>query len=191
VRQTGLIALGTSTGGPQSLETVLAALEPDCPPVVVVQHMPEHFTRAFAHRLDGVCRVTVKEAAGGETLTPGTCFIAPGGRHLEVRRVSGELVTKVFDGPKVNRHSPSVDVLFRSLARLEGVAISAAVMTGMGDDGARGLLELRRAGAATYAQDEASCVVYGMPKEAVRLGAAQSQVKLVELAQVLQGFSAA
>jgi two-component system chemotaxis response regulator CheB len=190
-RVVDVVAIGASTGGPQSLEVVLSALGAGCPPLVIVQHMPEKFTRAFADRLDGLSDLEVREAQGGEVLKPGLAFIAPGGRHLQVRRANGELVTEVLDAPPVNRHCPSVDVLFRSLAKLAGVKVAGLVMTGMGDDGARGLLELKNAGAATFAQDEATSVVYGMPKEAARLGAAEAVVPLPQLASVIMGFARA
>ncbi|MBL8937344.1 MAG: chemotaxis response regulator protein-glutamate methylesterase [Archangium sp.] len=178
-----VIAIGSSTGGPQTVERLLVGLPETTPGIVITQHMPSPFTSAFAQRLDTLCALTVKEAQGGELVAPGLVFIAPGGRHLVLRREPRGLVTQVLDAPPVNRHRPSVDVLFRSVARL-GADVVAMLLTGMGDDGARGLLELRQAGARTFAQSEASCVVYGMPKEAVALGAA-SQTSLEELRSVL------
>jgi two-component system, chemotaxis family, protein-glutamate methylesterase/glutaminase len=180
-----LIAIGTSTGGTQALEVVLPALKPDGPGVVVVQHMPEKFTAAFAARLDTMCRVHVREAQDGDPVLPGQVLIAPGGRHLEVVRMDTRYRVRVFDGPPVNRHRPSVDVLFRSVAKAAGKDALGVIMTGMGDDGARGLLEMRRAGAYTVAQDEATCVVHGMPREAVALGAVDRESSLSLIAEVI------
>jgi two-component system chemotaxis response regulator CheB len=176
-----LVALGASTGGTEALRHVLEPLPADAPPIVIVQHMPEGFTRAFAERLDRSCRIRVKEAASGDRIERGLALVAPGNRHLEVDRRGGHLVARLLDGPPVNRHRPSVDVLFESVARTAGRAALGVVMTGMGDDGARGLLAMRAAGARTAAQDEASCVVYGMPKEAVERGAVQDVVPLAAL----------
>ena len=167
-----LVAFGTSTGGTQALELVLRQLPPTCPGMVIVQHMPEKFTAMFAERLDGLCQVEVREARDGDRVRPGLALIAPGGRHMVLRRSGAQYHVEVRDGPLVNRHKPSVDVLFRSVAQAAGRNALGIIMTGMGDDGARGLKEMRDAGAATLAQDEATCVVYGMPKEAVRLEAA-------------------
>ncbi|XVU28874.1 protein-glutamate methylesterase/protein-glutamine glutaminase [Actinoplanes sp. CA-054009] len=180
-----IIAIGTSTGGTQALEKVLPALNPGIPGVVVVQHMPEKFTAAFAARLDTMCRVRVREATDGEPVLPGHVLVAPGGRHLEVLRMDTRFRVRVFDGPPVNRHRPSVDVLFRSVAKAAGPEALGVIMTGMGDDGARGLLEMKRAGAFTVAQDEATCVVYGMPREAVELGAADRETPLPQIAEVI------
>ena len=178
-----VVAIGTSTGGTQALEEVLTALPPDAPGMVIVQHMPEKFTAAFAQRLDSLCEVQVKEAEHGDRLLPGRALIAPGGRHLVLRRSGAQYHVDVVDGPLVNRHRPSVDVLFRSVARCAGANALGIIMTGMGDDGAAGLLEMRQAGARTLAQDEASCVVFGMPKEAVRRGAVERTVPLGEVAR--------
>ena len=167
-----LVAFGTSTGGTQALELVLRQLPSTCPGIVVVQHMPEKFTAMFAERLDGLCQVEVREARDGDRVRPGLALIAPGGRHMMLRRSGAQYHVEVRDGPLVNRHKPSVDVLFRSVAQAAGRNALGIIMTGMGDDGARGLKEMRDAGATTLAQDEATCVVYGMPKEAVRLEAA-------------------
>ena len=178
--------VGTSTGGTQALEEVLVKLSRTCPGIAVVQHMPEKFTAAFARRLDGLCEVDVKEAESGDRLIPGRVLIAPGGHHLEIDRSGAQYVAKVFRGPAVNRHCPSVDVLFRSAARAAGRNVTGIIMTGMGDDGARGLLEMRNAGARTIAQDEASCVVFGMPKEAIALGAAKEILSLSQIPAVLE-----
>ena len=180
-----IIALGTSTGGTQALERVLLALPRECPGIAVVQHMPENFTTAFAARLNSLCAVAVREAVDAERLLPGTVLIAPGGKHLMLRRSGHSYYTEVVDGPPVNRHKPSVDVLFRSVAKCAGANALGVIMTGMGDDGARGLLEMRQAGAATLAQDEGSCVVFGMPKEAIKLGAAERVLPLGLIAQAL------
>jgi two-component system, chemotaxis family, protein-glutamate methylesterase/glutaminase len=180
----GIIAIGSSTGGPQAVERLLVGLPATTPGIVITQHMPSPFTAAFAQRLDTLCAMTVKEAQGNELIGPGLVFIAPGGKHLVVKREPRGLVTQVLDAPPVNRHKPSVDVLFRSVAKV-GAEVVAMILTGMGDDGARGMLELRQTGAKTYAQSEASCVVYGMPKEAVALGAAMEVRPLEELHAVL------
>ncbi|GGY62180.1 chemotaxis response regulator protein-glutamate methylesterase [Cellvibrio zantedeschiae] len=179
--------IGTSTGGTQALETILVNLSRTCPGIAVVQHMPEKFTAAFAKRLDSVCEVDVKEAETGDRLIPGRVLIAPGGHHLEIQRSGAQYIAKVFRGPAVNRHCPSVDVLFRSAARAAGRNVTGIIMTGMGDDGARGLLEMRQAGARTIAQDEASCIVFGMPKEAINLGAAKEILSLTQIPAVLEG----
>ncbi len=165
-----IVAIGTSTGGTQALETVLAALPRVSPGIVIVQHMPEKFTASFAARLDTVCQIEVREARNGDRVMPGRALIAPGGRHMLLKRNGAQYHVEVVDGPLVNRHRPSVDVLFRSVAKFAGRNALGVIMTGMGDDGARGLREMHDAGASTVAQDEATCVVYGMPKEAVRLG---------------------
>ncbi len=168
-----VVALGTSTGGTQALEAVLTTLPRVCPGMVVVQHMPEKFTAEFANRLNSLCRIEVKEAQNNDRVIPGRALIAPGGRHMLLRRNGAQYFVEVMDGPLVNRHRPSVDVLFRSVAQCAGANALGVIMTGMGDDGAAGLLEMRKAGARTVAQDEDSCVVYGMPKEAVKRGAVE------------------
>lgn len=173
-----VVALGTSTGGTQALERVLVELTPAAPGIVIVQHMPEQFTAAFAERLNGLCQITVKEARNNDPVLPGQALIAPGGRHMLLRRGPSQYFVEVVDGPLVNRHRPSVDVLFRSVAKCAGASALGIIMTGMGDDGAVGLLEMRQSGARTLAQDEQSCVVYGMPREAVKRGAAERSVAL-------------
>jgi two-component system chemotaxis response regulator CheB len=173
-----VVAIGTSTGGTQALEEVLAALPRNAPGIVVVQHMAEKFTAAFAARLDSVCAVDVREAAHNDRVLPGQVLIAPGGKHMLLRRSGTQYFVELVEGPLVNRHRPSVDVLFRSAARAAGANALGVIMTGMGDDGAAGMLEMLNAGARTVAQDEASCVVYGMPKEAVRLGGVEKSVPL-------------
>ncbi len=166
-----VVAIGASTGGTEAVRIVLEALPLDAPGVVVVQHMPENFTAAFAKRLDSLCRISVKEAKNGDSVLRGHALIAPGNRHTLLKRSGARYYVEVRDGPLVSRHRPSVDVLFRSTARYAGRNAVAAILTGMGDDGARGLAEIRATGAYTLAQDEASCVVFGMPKEAIDRGA--------------------
>jgi two-component system chemotaxis response regulator CheB len=163
----GLIAVGASTGGPEALSTFLRQMPADCPPIAIVQHMPQMFTRAFAVRLNRECEITVKEAQQGDALERGQALIAPGNFHLSVFRERGLSFVQVLDGPLVSRHRPSVNVLFRSAARMFGPSAIGVIMTGMGDDGAEGLAEMKKAGARTIAQDEESCVVFGMPKEAI------------------------
>jgi len=181
-----IVAIGTSTGGTQALEAVLTALPRVCPGMVIVQHMPEKFTAAFAERLNRLCEVEVREAQSNDRVMPGRALIAPGGRHMLMRRSGAQYYVEVVDGPPVNRHRPSVDVLFRSVAQTAGANALGVIMTGMGDDGARGLLEMRQAGAHTIAQDEDSCVVYGMPKEAVKLGAVERSITLNAIAKEIQ-----
>ena len=166
-----VVVIGASTGGTEALKTVLEALPADTPGIVIVQHMPELFTRAFAARLDGLCNITVKEAETNDTVIRGRALIAPGNHHLLLKRSGARYFVEIKDGPLVCRHRPSVDVLFRSAARYAGQNAIGAILTGMGDDGARGMLEMKQAGAVTMAQDEATCVVFGMPKEAIRHGA--------------------
>ena len=185
-----LVAIGTSTGGTQALEVVLTALPRVTPGIVVVQHMPEKFTAAFAARLDSLCAAEVVEASDGERVLPGRVLIAPGGKHMSVRRDGAQYRVHVADGPPVNRHKPSVDVLFRSVAECAGANALGVIMTGMGDDGARGLKLMRDAGARTVAQDEATCVVYGMPAEAVKLGAAETEAPLRAIAGLIERFAA-
>jgi two-component system chemotaxis response regulator CheB len=181
-----VIAIGTSTGGTQALEQVLTALPRVSPGIVIVQHMPEKFTAAFAERLNSICQIEVKEAATNDRVLPGRALIAPGGKHLLMRRNGAQYFVEVVDGPLVNRHRPSVDVLFRSVAKCAGANAMGIIMTGMGDDGAAGLLEMLKAGARTVAQDEASCVVYGMPKEAVKRGAVEKSIALSAIAREIQ-----
>jgi two-component system chemotaxis response regulator CheB len=173
-----VVAIGTSTGGTLALEEVLTALPRVTPGIVIVQHMPEKFTAAFAARLNTLCQIEVREARHGDRVLPGRALIAPGGKHMLLRRDGALYHVDVIDGPLVNRHRPSVDVLFRSVAKQAGANALGIIMTGMGDDGAAGLLEMRKAGARTAAQDEESCVVYGMPKEAIKRGAVEKTVPL-------------
>ena len=181
-----VVALGTSTGGTQALEVVLRALPRMSPGIVIVQHMPEHFTAAFADRLNGLCQIEVREARHNDRVMAGRALIAPGGKHMLLRRNGAQYHVEVVDGPLVNRHRPSVDVLFRSVAKCAGANALGVIMTGMGDDGAAAVLEMRKAGAQTVGQDEASCVVYGMPKEAVKRGAVAKVVPLDAIAREIQ-----
>ncbi|MFC0679944.1 chemotaxis response regulator protein-glutamate methylesterase [Lysobacter korlensis] len=180
-----IVAIGASTGGTQAIERVLTALPRVAPGIVIVQHMPERFTASLAERLNQLCAIEVREARNDDRVLPGLALIAPGGRHMQLRRSGAHYQVQVLDGPPVNRHRPSVDVLFRSVARNAGRNALGVILTGMGDDGARGLREMMDAGANTIAQDEASCVVFGMPKEAIRLGAARSVLALDEIPRAL------
>ena len=182
-----LVAIGTSTGGTQALELLLSKLPVHAPGIVIVQHMPEHFTQTFANRLDQVCEIRVRQAANGDRIHAGLALVAPGGRHLQVRRDGAYYHAVVRDGPPVSRHRPSVNVLFGSVAQQAGRNAVGIIMTGMGDDGARGLLEMKDAGAVTYAQDEASCVVFGMPREAIRIGAVDHVLPLESLHEAVTG----
>jgi len=177
-----VVVIGASTGGTEALREILEALPANAPAITIVQHMPELFTARFAERLNQLCQVHVKEAADGDTVLRGQVLIAPGNRHTLLKRSGARYFVEVKDGPLVTRHRPSVDVLFRSAARYAGRNAVGVLLTGMGDDGARGLLELREAGAATIAQDEASCVVFGMPSEAIKLGAASRVLPLSHMA---------
>lgn len=177
-----IVAIGTSTGGTQALEEVLTSLPKVSPGIVVVQHMPEKFTAAFANRLDGICDVEVREAKNNDRVLPGVVLIAPGGKHMTLKRSGAFYHVDVKDGPLVNRHRPSVDVLFRSVAKFAGKNALGIIMTGMGDDGARGLLEMRQGGSKTLGQNEATCIVYGMPKEALKLGGVEEEVDLGDIA---------
>lgn len=177
-----VVLVGASTGGTEALRVFLEAMPLDAPGIVIVQHMPEHFTRSFAARLDSHCRISVKEAEDNDTVLRGRALIAPGNAHALLKRSGARYYVEIKDGPLVCRHRPSVDVLFRSAARYAGKNAVGIIMTGMGDDGAKGLLEMKEAGASTIAQDENSCVVFGMPKEAVRLGAADRVLPLEHIA---------
>lgn len=180
-----LVAIGTSTGGTQALESILVTLPRVCPGIVIVQHMPEKFTASFAERLNQLSHIEVREAKNNDRVMPGLALIAPGGKHMSLKRSGAFYHVEVVDGPLINRHRPSVDVLFRSVAKFAGRNAIGIIMTGMGDDGARGLLDMRNAGARTVAQDEASCVVFGMPKEAIQLGAAKEVLPLNRMASVI------
>ncbi|MDD4616858.1 MAG: chemotaxis response regulator protein-glutamate methylesterase [Alphaproteobacteria bacterium] len=177
-----IVAIGASTGGTEALRVVLRALPEDSPGIVVVQHMPEKFTAAFADQLNHECRVTVKEAQTDDPIKRGQVLIAPGNKHTMIRRSGAYYRVEVKEGPLVSRHRPSVDVLFRSAARYAGANVIGVIMTGMGDDGAKGMLEMREAKAFTMAQDESTCVVFGMPQEAIKIGGALKIVKLQDIA---------
>ncbi len=183
-----IVAIGTSTGGTQALESVLTRLPRVSPGIVIVQHMPEKFTASFAERLNSLSQIEVREAKNNDRVIPGLALIAPGGKHMLLKRSGAYYHVEVLDGPVVNRHRPSVDVLFRSVAKFAGKNATGIIMTGMGDDGARGLKELHEAGARTYAQDEASCVVFGMPKEAIKLGGVDQVVTLGEIPRVVMSL---
>jgi two-component system, chemotaxis family, protein-glutamate methylesterase/glutaminase len=176
-----IIVVGASTGGTTAIEVFLKAMPPDCPGIVIVQHMPELFTKSFADRLNKICNIAVKEGTQGEIITTGKAIIAPGNRHILIVKSGAKYSIDINDGPLVNRHRPSVDVLFRSAANYAGPNAIGIIMTGMGDDGARGLLEMRKAGAYTIAQDEESCIVFGMPKVAIGLDAASIVLPLDEI----------
>jgi two-component system chemotaxis response regulator CheB len=180
-----IVAIGTSTGGTQALETVLTALPRVCPGIIIVQHMPEKFTASFAARLNSVCEIEVREAQNNDRVMPGLALIAPGGKHMLLKRSGAYYHVEVKDGPLVNRHRPSVDVLFRSVAKFAGKNATGIIMTGMGDDGARGMKEMHDGGAPTIAQDEESCVVFGMPKEAIKLGGVDRIMSLHDLPRAI------
>lgn len=184
-----LIVIGTSTGGTQALEYLFSRLPAHLPGIAIVQHMPAAFTKAFAERLNSSSSMVIKEAVAGETLRSGMAVVAPGGKHLIIRREPGQYRSDIIDGPPVNRHKPSVDVLFRSVSQFAGKHVLGIILTGMGDDGANGLLELRQAGARTLAQDEESCVVYGMPKEAVKRGGVEQSLSLDALIESMIAFA--
>jgi len=183
-----IVAIGTSTGGTQALEKVLTALPRVTPGIAIVQHMPEKFTASFAERLNSMCEIEVREARHNDRIIPGLALIAPGGKHMLIKRSGAYYHVEVIDGPVVNRHCPSVDVLFRSVAKFAGKNALGIIMTGMGDDGARGLKEMHDAGAPTIAEDESSCVVFGMPKEAIKLGGVDKSVALGFIAGALMRF---
>jgi two-component system chemotaxis response regulator CheB len=192
IRQTThkVVVIGASTGGTEALRTLLEALPPDAPGLAIVQHMPEYFTNQFARRLDQTCRIEVKEAAASDRLVPGRALIAPGNRHLLVRRTGALYQGELREGPLVSRHRPSVDVLFGAAAQACGPNAMGIILTGMGDDGAQGLLEMRRAGAYTVAQDEATSVVFGMPKEAIARGAVDDVLPLERIASAILKWAA-
>jgi two-component system chemotaxis response regulator CheB len=177
-----IIVIGASTGGTEALRSFLEVLPHDTPGIVIVQHMPENFTSAFAKRLDGICQVTVKEASDNDTVIRGQALIAPGNKHTLLKRSGARYYVEVKDGPLVSRHRPSVDVVFRSAARYGGKNVVGVIMTGMGDDGARGMSEMKDAGAYNIAQDEASCIVFGMPQEAIKKGGVNKVMGLDKIA---------
>ena len=183
-----VIVVGASTGGTEALRIFLETLPLDTPGIVIVQHMPEYFTRSFADRLNTICAVSIKEAANNDTVLRGQVLIAPGNRHMLLKRSGARYYVEISDGPLVNRHRPSVDVLFRSAARYAGKNAIGVIMTGMGDDGAKGMKEMFDTGAVTIAQDEASCVVFGMPKEAIAAGGVSKTVTLEKIASALRAY---
>lgn len=184
------VVLGSSTGGTQAIESVLLQLPGDAPGIAIVQHMPEKFTAMYAQRLDGLCAMNVREAKDGDRLERGVVLIAPGGRHMQLKKNGGQYYVSVADGPPVNRHKPSVDVLFRSAAECAGRDALAIILTGMGDDGARGMKAMHERGARTIAQDEQSCVVFGMPKEAIASGGVDEILPLSRVAGAITAFDA-
>ncbi|WP_166653644.1 protein-glutamate methylesterase/protein-glutamine glutaminase [Paraburkholderia flava] len=186
-----LIIVGASTGGTEAIREVLVPLPPDAPAVLIAQHMPPGFTKSFAQRLNGLCRITVKEAEHGERVLPGHAYIAPGHAHLLLARSGANYIAHLSDEPPVNRHRPSVDVLFRSAAQHAGKNAVGVILTGMGRDGAAGLLDMKNAGAHTLAQDEASCIVFGMPREAIAMGAASEVAPLAEMSRRVMASLAA
>ncbi|AVV49762.1 protein-glutamate methylesterase/protein-glutamine glutaminase [Leptospira santarosai] len=183
-----LIAIGTSTGGTQALEYILTQLDVRCPGIVIVQHMPEKFTETFANRLNQICEIQVKEAKDGDRIQLGSAYIAPGNKHMEIYLSGAQFHVRVLEGPLINRHRPSVDVLFNSVAKVAGKNAKGIIMTGMGNDGANGLLKMRQTGAFTIAQDETSCVVFGMPKEAILKGAVDTILPLSKIVREVQIF---
>ncbi len=184
-----VIVLGASTGGTEALRVVLEAMPQNCPGIVIVQHMPENFTKSFAMRLDSLCRISVKEAETNDTVIRGRALLAPGNKHILFKRSGARYFVEIKDGPLVSRHRPSVDVLFRSAARYAGKNAIGVIMTGMGDDGAQGLFEMKQAGAFTVAQDKDTSVVFGMPQEAIKKGAVDKVVRLENIAGVVLGKS--
>ena len=176
-----VILVGASTGGTEALSTFLQAFPMNCPGIVIVQHMPENFTLSFAERLNTICNISVKQADSGDTILPGRALIAPGNRHLLVKRSGARYYVEIKDGPLVSRHRPSVDVLFRSGARYVGQNAVGVILTGMGDDGAKGMAEMKEAGAVNIAQDEKTCVVFGMPKMAIQAGAVDYVLPLTDI----------
>ena len=185
-----LIIVGASTGGTEAIKDFLIKLPPDCPGIAITQHMPEAFTKSFAMRLDSLCKIAVKEAEQGDRILPGHAYIAPGSAHLLVKRSGANYVCELSDGPPVNRHRPSVDVLFRSAANVVGKNAIGVILTGMGKDGAAGMLEMKQAGAYNFSQDEATCVVFGMPKEAIAVGGVDEIVPLPQMAAKVMGYLA-
>jgi two-component system chemotaxis response regulator CheB len=182
------VVIGSSTGGTQALELVLTHLPADAPGIAITQHMPEKFTAMYAQRLDGLCAMNVREARDGDRLERGLVLIAPGGRHMQMRKAAGQYYVSVIDGPPVNRHKPSVDVLFRSASECAGRDVLGIILTGMGDDGARGMKVLHDGGARTIAQNEETCVVFGMPKEAIKLQAVDEILPLEQVARAILQF---
>ncbi|MBH0178699.1 MAG: chemotaxis response regulator protein-glutamate methylesterase [Nitrospira sp.] len=180
-----IIAIGSSTGGTEAVKDVLEVLPPNTPPILITQHMPERFTKTWADRLNGLCRISVKEAEDGDSVLPGHALIAPGSYHMTLVRSGARYTVRINQDPPVNRHRPSVDVMFESVAHYAGGNAVGVILTGMGGDGAKGLLAMKQAGAFTIAQDEASCVVFGMPKEAIKLGGVERVLPLADIASAI------
>ncbi|GKS59222.1 chemotaxis response regulator protein-glutamate methylesterase [Nitrospira sp.] len=183
-----IIAIGSSTGGTEALKEILEVLPPNTPPIIMTQHMPERFTKTFADRLNQLCRISVKEAEDGDSVLPGHALLAPGNYHMTLIRSGARYSVRVNQDPPVNRHRPSVDVMFDSVSRIAGANSVGVILTGMGNDGAKGMLAMKQAGAHTLAQDEASCVVFGMPKEAIKLGAADKILPLSDIPAAILGY---
>lgn len=183
-----LLAIGASTGGTTAIESILTRMPANAPGTIITQHMPAFFTRSFAERLDGLTQIKVREAQDGDPVVPGVALVAPGDRHMLLRRSGVSLHVEIKNGPYVNRHRPSVDIMFRSVARVAGPNAAGVILTGMGEDGARGLVEMKKAGAFTIAQDEASCVVFGMPRVAIELGGASTVSSLDQIPMHIRNF---
>jgi two-component system chemotaxis response regulator CheB len=183
-----IIAIGSSTGGTEAVKDVLLALPPNTPPIVITQHMPERFTKTWADRMNTLCRISVKEAEDGDSVLPGHALVAPGGYHMALVRSGARYSVRINQDPPVNRHRPSVDVLFDSVAQYAGANTIGVILTGMGGDGAKGMLAMKQAGAYTIAQDEASCVVFGMPKEAIKLGGVDKVLPLMEIPDAIAAY---
>jgi two-component system chemotaxis response regulator CheB len=183
IATTEIIAIGASTGGTEAIKEVLIRMPVDAPGIVITQHMPEAFTKSFATRLDGLCKIAVKESEGNERVLPGHAYIAPGHSHLLIKCSGANFVTELSQDPPVNHHRPSVEVMFRSVAQCAGKHAVGVMLTGMGKDGAIGMLEMRQAGAYNLAQDEATCVVFGMPREAIAIGAVNEIVPIQQMTQ--------
>jgi two-component system chemotaxis response regulator CheB len=183
-----IIAIGSSTGGTEAVKDVLMALPPNTPPVLITQHMPERFTKTWADRMNTLCLISVKEAEDGDSVLPGHALVAPGSYHMTLMRSGARYSVRINQDPPVNRHRPSVDVLFDSVAQYAGANTIGVILTGMGGDGAKGMLAMKRAGAYTIAQDEASCVVFGMPKEAIKLGGVDEVLPLAEIPAAIVAY---
>jgi two-component system chemotaxis response regulator CheB len=183
-----IIAIGSSTGGTEAVKDILVTLPPNTPPILITQHMPERFTKTWADRMNGLCRISVKEAEDGDSVLPGHALVAPGSYHMTLVRSGARYTVRINQDPPVNRHRPSVDVMFDSVAKYAGSNSVGVILTGMGGDGAKGLLAMKQAGAATIAQDEESCVVFGMPKEAIKLGCVDKVLPLDDIAGAILGF---
>jgi two-component system chemotaxis response regulator CheB len=183
-----IIAIGASTGGTEAVKDVLEALPPNTPPILITQHMPAHFTKTWADRMNSLCRISVKEAEDGDSVLPGHALVAPGGCHMTLVRSGARYTVRINQDPPVNRHRPSVDVTFASVAQYAGANAVGVILTGMGGDGAKEMLTMKQAGAFTIAQDEASCVVFGMPKEAIKLGGVDKILPLSEIPSAIVAY---